>query len=117
MNKLWPSRLSPPGEIVLARRPARDAIPPRSIPGFVDGSICLSQVLAAARRGVKGENIARAAISRALLCYGPASARAPVDQRRHRGIELGAVDRPNSKRFLLSNKLRKPLGSYCLLKR
>jgi hypothetical protein len=51
MNKLWPPWLSPLCEIVFARRPARDAIPPQSIRGFVGGYISPSQVLAAARRG------------------------------------------------------------------
>jgi hypothetical protein len=51
MNKLWPPWLSPLGEIVFARRPARDAIPPQTIPGFFGGYIYHSPVLAAARRG------------------------------------------------------------------
>jgi hypothetical protein len=51
MNKLWPSWFSPRGEMVLPRRLARDAIPPRSIPGFLGGYIYPSLILAAARRG------------------------------------------------------------------
>jgi hypothetical protein len=51
MNKLWPFWFSPRSELVLPPRLAHDAIPPQSIPDFVDGYIYPSQVLAAARRG------------------------------------------------------------------